>query len=439
MRKQKTYQITENFTEKFLEWGNSFNIFSFLSSNNFYDSHLTQTSYNTFEIIAAVDTISDINIEINSGLNNDSFESLKRYHENTKDWLFGYLTYDLKNETELLKSENHDEIKFPEIHFFQPKYIFIFHNNHIDILYVPTITSDQEIDDLYQSILNTAIPHQPEHIKLCINNRFSKDEYIFNVEELIQHIKLGDIYEVNFCHEFFAENVEINALNTFNNLINISPTPFSCFYKYNNKYLLCASPERYLKKTGNKIISQPIKGTARRGNSLTEDEQIKIFLLNDKKENAENIMIVDLVRNDLSRTAAKNSVHVEELCGLYSFSHVHQLISTVVSELGTEYHFTDAIKNSFPMGSMTGAPKISAMKLIEKFEKTKRGLYSGSVGYITPEGDFDLNVVIRSILYNATEKYLSFSVGGAITAKSDPGKEYEECLVKAEAILKTIS
>lgn len=434
MRKKKTYPASENFTAKFLEWGNSFSIFSYMSSNQYYESHTTPSSYHTFESIAAVDLISEIKIQ-----NNDAFDSVKRYYEETKDWLFGYLTYDLKNETELLKSENFDGLKYPVIHFFQPKYIFIFSKNFIEILYIPTLSTENEIDSIFQIILNTVFLDQQENKKLKINNRITKNEYIYSVEKLIQHIKIGDIYEVNFCHEYYTENAEINPLLTYKNLINISPTPFACYYKFFDKYLLCASPERYLKKTGNKIISQPIKGTARKSSSAEEDEQIKNTLLNDEKECAENIMIVDLVRNDLSRTAKKNSVYVEELCGLYTFSHVHQLISTIISELDSQYHFTDAIKNSFPMGSMTGAPKISAMNLIEKFEKTKRGLYSGSVGYITPDGDFDFNVVIRSVLYNASEKYLSFSVGGAITAKSDPEKEYEECLVKAESILKTIS
>ena len=149
-------------------------------------------------------------------------------------------------------------------------------------------------------------------------------------------------------------------------------------------------------------------------------------------------MIVDLVRNDLSKTAKQASVKVEELCGIYSFKQVHQMISTISSEIDQETHFVDVIKSMFPMGSMTGAPKIEAMKLIEKFEKTKRGLYSGAVGYINPQGDFDFNVVIRSILYNFDKKYLSFSVGSAITAKSIAESEYDECLLKTEAIKKAI-
>jgi para-aminobenzoate synthetase component 1 len=243
---------------------------------------------------------------------------------------------------------------------------------------------------------------------------------------------------MNFCQEFFVENLEINPLETYSKLIEISPTPFSVFYKNENKYLISASPERFLKKIGTKIISQPIKGTIKRGENAEIDLQLRTQLECDEKERSENIMIVDLVRNDLSKTAKQASVKVEELCGIYSFKQVHQMISTISSEIDQETHFVDVIKSMFPMGSMTGAPKIEAMKLIEKFEKTKRGLYSGAVGYINPQGDFDFNVVIRSILYNLDKKYLSFSVGSAITAKSIAESEYDECLLKTEAIKKVL-
>ena len=214
----------------------------------------------------------------------------------------------------------------------------------------------------------------------------------------------------------------------------ISTPPFASFLKIDEQYLLSASPERYLKKEGNKIISQPIKGTAKRLISPIDDEKIASDLSRDEKERAENVMIVDLVRNDLSKTAKIGSVHVEELCKVYSFKQVHQMISTVVSEVEPTMHPVEIIRSTFPMGSMTGAPKVSAMKIIETLEETKRGLYSGAVGYFTPENDFDFNVVIRSILYDQEKKYISYSVGGAITAKSVPENEYEECLLKAKAM-----
>lgn len=251
---------------------------------------------------------------------------------------------------------------------------------------------------------------------------------------MLEHIHRGDIYEANFCMEFFAENAVIHPTEIFQKLNAISTPPFAVFLKNNQQFLCSASPERYLRKQGSKIISQPIKGTAKRSADAIEDENSKNELLASEKERSENIMIVDLVRNDLSRTAAKGSVHVEELCGAYAFKQVHHLISTVVSEMDTQKSVIEVIKDSFPMGSMTGAPKISAMEIIEKLEETKRGLYSGAVGYFTPNGDFDFNVVIRSILYDAHKQYVSFSVGSAITSLSDPEKEYEECLLKAKAM-----
>ena len=254
-----------------------------------------------------------------------------------------------------------------------------------------------------------------------------------------EYIHRGDMYEANFCMEFFAENAHIHPFEKFEKLTTISKAPFTVFLKNNQQFLLSASPERYLKKVGERLISQPIKGTAQRFLDAVEDEKSKNQLASDPKERAENIMITDLVRNDLSRTAQQNSVQVEELCAVYSFLQVHQMISTITSKLDSQYSVIEAIKNSFPMGSMTGAPKVSAMKISEELEETKRGLYSGAVGYFTPTADFDFNVVIRSILYNQENKYVSFSVGSAITAQSVPEKEYEECILKAKAMSEVLS
>ena len=254
------------------------------------------------------------------------------------------------------------------------------------------------------------------------------------MSKALEHIHRGDIYEANFCQEFYAKDCEIEPYHVFKDLNKISEPPFAVFFKNEERYLLSASPERYLRKEGSKIISQPIKGTAKRLLSPIDDEKIAHDLMRDEKERAENVMIVDLVRNDLSKSSQKGSVRVEELCKVYTFKQVHQLISTIVSELKDDFHPVDVIKDTFPMGSMTGAPKLSAMEIMEELEETKRGLYSGTVGYFTPDGDFDFNVVIRSILYNALERYVSLSVGSAITAKSSPEREYEECLLKAKAM-----
>ena len=322
---------------------------------------------------------------------------------------------------------------FPDLYFFQPKKLYLLKGNQVEIQYLNCVDDELEAD------LNTIKNIKEEQSdSLCsdikIKLRIHKDEYFDKVNTMLTHIHRGDIYEANFCQEFFAENTCINPLETYKKLNNISKPPFASFVKLEDKYVLCASPERYIKKEDDIIISQPIKGTAERSESIAEDNQLKTDLLNDEKERSENIMIVDLVRNDLSKTALKGSVEVKELCKIYTFDQVHQMISTVTSKVDVKTHPIDIIKSTFPMGSMTGAPKISAMNIIEHLEETKRGVYSGAIGYFSPNGDFDFNVVIRSILYNATKKYVSYSVGGAITAKSIPLKEYEECLVKAKAM-----
>jgi para-aminobenzoate synthetase component 1 len=275
---------------------------------------------------------------------------------------------------------------------------------------------------------------------LEFNSRISKEEYLDKVVAIKNHIQEGNIYELNFCQEYFADNVEIkDSIETYFKLNTITKAPYSAFLQVDDFSVFCGSPERFLKKTERTLISQPIKGTAPRGFTAEKDEQLRSALADDPKERAENIMIVDLVRNDLSRLAAKNSVKVDELCKIYSFETVHQMISTISCEIEQDVNFTDILKATFPMGSMTGAPKLRSMELIESFESFKRGLYSGSLGYIAPNGDFDFNVIIRAVLYNQKSRYLSCAVGSAITIKSDPEMEYEECMVKVKRIMDGIN
>jgi para-aminobenzoate synthetase component I len=320
-----------------------------------------------------------------------------------------------------------------------PRYVFIGYQKKIRIEFTHD-SNIEEIETLFREIISVKTLHT-ENIRkpYQLSKRMNKTEYLGAVGKIQQHILKGDIYEMNFCQEFYIENAMANPVALYQKLNSISPAPFSAYFRYGHKYLICSSPERFLAKRGEKIISQPIKGTIKRGENEDEDNKLKYNLFNNEKERAENVMIVDLVRNDLSRTAKKGSVVVEELCKIYSYKQVHQMVSTICSEIdATRYDITDLIKFAFPMGSMTGAPKIKAMELIEKYEKTKRGLYSGSIGYIAPNKDFDFNVVIRSILYNSENKYLSFIVGSAITSLSNPESEYDECLLKASGILKAL-
>lgn len=419
----KEIKVDEAFKKKLLQWGANQSHCIWLDSNAYQQSH------SRFQAILAVGEHRSLKTT-----SQKAFNKLESFQRETKDWLFGYLSYDLKNDVEELESNNYDGLQFPEMYFFQPQKVFVLKDTSIEAYYHSAYELELEKD--WKNILDQKIKiHLSEKDSpIRIHLRTTKDTYYVRVEEMLAHIERGDIYEANFCQEFYSEGVDLNPLKTYWHLNAISQPPFASFLKLENYFAFSASPERYLQKSGNQIISQPIKGTAKRSSDETEDETLARFLSTDHKERSENIMITDLVRNDLSHFALKGTVEVEELCKVYTFEQVHQLISTVRCKVDPQESPVRFLKETFPMGSMTGAPKISAMKIIEDLEDAKRGLYSGAIGYFMPNGDFDFNVVIRSILYNAESKYVSYSVGGAITANSNPDKEYEECLLKAKAM-----
>ena len=352
---------------------------------------------------------------------------------NSNHYLFGFLEYDLKNEIENVSSENHDGVQFPSIYFWNPEFVVEIKNNEFEFVQgiQNEIASNYVIEFLKQIKKQTIKP-----FNFHFQPRISKEKYINKVVSLKNEIQLGNVYEVNFCQEYFSQNVQINnPIEAYTKLNKITKAPFSVYFDNENFSVFCGSPERFIKKSGAKLISEPIKGTSKRGETIEEDQTYIQELKSNPKERSENIMIVDLVRNDLSKIAKKNSVQVDELCGIYSFETVHQMISTISCEIENTVSFTDILKATFPMGSMTGAPKLSAMNLIESHESFKRGIYSGSIGYIKPNGDFDFNVVIRTMIHNKKNNYLSCAVGSAITILSDPEKEFEECAVKVNRII----
>lgn len=383
--------------------------------------------YINYDLIAGVDALDLLEV------NKDAFYQLKEFHQKHEDWLFGYLSYDLKNEVEKLSSKNHDGIKAPLLSFFIPKYVLLLKGNTLEIHTYETK------ENCEQFIVKLAISIEEKVSTISLQQRDTQEEYLQKIEKIKKHIQRGDIYEMNYCQEFFSENIDLNPEAVFQHLNNNATTPFASFLKLKEVYSMCASPERFIKKLGNKLISQPIKGTRKRGLDTDEDIVLIEELKRSEKDIAENIMITDLVRNDLSITATKGSIKVKELCEVYTFEKVHQMITTITSEVDGKEHFSDILKSVFPMGSMTGAPKLKAMELIEEFESFKRGIFSGAIGYITPKGDFDFNVVIRTILYNASTKYLSVGVGGAITIQSDKNEEYEECIVKVKPIFEVLN
>ena len=453
---------------KVLNWAQRFDTFCFL------DNHQYQIPPHSMECLLAAGIKRFISCSASEGRN--ALEQLQSFIASRQAWFFGHLGYDLKNEIEKLNSLHRDDIQFPELFFFEPEVLIRLSEKEM-------IIEADKPEKIFSDVSDTLQISDTFASPISIQNRISKQEYISIIKKLKEHILRGDCYEINFCQEFFAEKIKIDPVSIYKKLSAISPNPFSALYRVNDKWLICASPERFLKKQGNKILSQPIKGTSKRipGNEK-EDGLSKNELYQSSKDRSENVMVVDLVRNDLAKVCKEGTVKVDELYGIYSFPQVHQMISTVVGELTEDISFTEIIRATFPMGSMTGAPKKRVMELIEQYEKTKRGIFSGAVGYISPtsppyqntgyrsaqhpplhpstssgqaergdeespnneiakggEVDFDFNVVIRSILYNSSTKYLSFPAGSGITFYSVPEKEWEECLLKAEAMKRVLS
>lgn len=421
--KRYTYKIerpSSDFLNQLMNWAQQFSTCALFHSNQYQNAE--------HQFIVAADEIESINAE------DSTLEHLKNFIDAKQgEWLFGGFSYDLKNDLEpQLSSNNFDGIEFPDFHFFEAKHLFFLEGESLQI------HSPFTFYELVDQIEQYELPyHEPSSIEL--HHRIEKTQYLTALRKIKDHLAKGDIYEMNFCQEFYAEETDIQAIEIFKQLNQKAKAPFSSFYKIDDKYLICSSPERYIKKKGKKVISQPIKGTAKRGSTPEEDAANIDQLQNSTKEQAENVMIVDLVRNDFARTAVPGTVKVDELFKVYTFEQVHQLISTVGAEIEDNVHLMDLIKTTFPMGSMTGAPKVMSMELIEQYEQTKRGWFSGTVGMIEPNGDFDFNVIIRSILYNDTEQYLSIQAGGAITHSSIPDDEYEESLLKVKAMKEVLS
>lgn len=360
-------------------------------------------------------------------------QTLADVHARHRCHLAGYVGYDVKNQLEALQSRHPDRLGFPDVWFFEPHYIVDLNDDGI------IVQTDQSDAGPFASWLTNpaSLPNVPSFSPSAhrpIQARVSQADYEAAGQAVRSLIEAGDVYELNLCIEFYAERLHLDPVRAYYALCQRSPMPFSTFVKQANRYVLGASPERFLKRVGSRLLSQPIKGTIRRGSSPGEDEALRQQLRNSEKEQAENLMIVDLVRNDLARSALTGTVRVEELFGIYSFRQVHQMISTISAQVRPDASLAEVLGHAFPMGSMTGAPKIRAMQRIDELEASRRGVYSGAIGYVTPDGDFDFNVVIRSILYNADTQLASYTVGSAITYDADPTQEYAECLLKGQAM-----
>lgn len=404
-----------------LSWASRFNICSFLANHNYAASpHFQETivGAGVIQEIALTDTI--------------AIEAFICQH---KDWIFFHLSFEALSLLEKAETTFADPTEFSPLRFFVPQYVIQLKE---DIVEIASVEEDHE--QVYQQILAEAPETNSLSSPVKITPRISKETYLEKINGLLAHIHRGDCYEINFCQAFFAEQAVIDPIQTWLSLCKISPNPFSSFYKNDQAYLLSASPERFLCKEGDQLISQPMKGTIHRDlYDPINDARLKETLQQSKKDQMENVMVVDLVRNDLSRVCKQGTVRVRELFGVYAYPQVFQMISTIEGTLREKTSFMEILEACFPMGSMTGAPKHKVLELIRKFEEHPRGLFSGSIGYIDPNGDFDMNVVIRSVLYNAQTQYLWYMTGSGITAASEPEKEYEECLLKGSAIRKVLS
>lgn len=419
---QFSLQNPADFKEKLIRWASGSSVFCWMDSNGHKDP------LGRFDGLLGLGAATVL--EANA---RGAFDALSAFRSDCSDWLMGYLGYDLKNDLEELRSGNPDRLAFPDLYFFQPEKLIEIRDGMAVFRYLPGPAGSPESD--YEEIMDARPPENPEPGgPYAIRMGIFKEAYFMAASELHQAIRRGDIYEANFCQEFYVENASLDTAGVYARLNEISRPPFGAWMRFGHRNILCASPERYLCRRGSRVWSQPMKGTARRDPDPEVDQSLARELLASPKERAENIMIADLVRNDLSRSAMRGTVRADGLCELKSFAQVHQLISTIEAVMPADTDPVQPIRDTFPMGSMTGAPKISAMHTIERLESFRRGAYSGALGYFDPEGDFDFNVIIRSLLYDARKELVTFPVGGAFTSGADPASEYEECLLKAQAM-----
>lgn len=403
-----------------LNWADRFSIFCFLNGNGYASAH-------SFPIILAAGARRKLSLQ--SG---NAFSSLRAFHREHPSWLFGHFSYDLMTETLGVVSRHQPGKGFDHGFFFEPEILIRISENEVSVI------AERDSENIFSEIMSgPGVSFSPvEAAPTPVHSRAEYEEIISRIRD---HIQRGDCYELNFCMPFIAEGVRVNPVALYSELNRISPNPFSSLYKNGDRYCICASPERFLRKEGSAVLSQPMKGTVRRSEDPEQDEALRSQLSKSSKDRSENVMIVDLVRNDLSKFSCEGTVEVTELFGVHSYPRVHQMVSTIRGTAREDVHWTDIIASCFPMGSMTGAPKKRVAELIDLHEQESRGLYSGSIGYIDPEGNFDLNVVIRSIFYDRSLARIHFWVGGGITHYSKASDEYEECMLKAGAMMQVLS
>ena len=367
----------------------------------------------------------------------------------------GYFSYNLCHFIERLPSTAVDDLKLPECYFGFYDLILAFDNlqgkAYVISTGFPELRETERIERANKrlnevkdkladvSSSDTEAPFMPVSApmkQVTVKGNFTHEKYVDTVEKARQYIIAGDIFEVNLSQRFEAE-FSITPYELYRRLRQINPAPFACYLGFDEVSVVSASPERFLRVRGDWVETRPIKGTRPRGKAPEEDEVLANELLSSSKDRAENIMIVDLERNDLGRVCRFGTVRVTELAILEVFPTVFHLTSTVLGRLREGKSCIDLLKATFPGGSITGAPKVRAMEIIDELEPTKRSVYTGNIGYLSFNGDLDLNIAIRTFLVKGSRAY--FQVGGAVVYDSDPEAEYQETLDKARALINALN
>ncbi len=372
----------------------------------------------------------------------NALEQFKVIKENKKfpfqGGFVGYLSYELGKYIEELPDSRSDDYNLPEIYFgvYDVIYVYDYLKNRLYIAgYNFGENSEKKVELYKEALKNIKADDSNFKIGKHLESNFTKEKFKDTISQAKEYIFAGDIYQVNLSQRFHTD-FSGDAYEFYKNFRNISPAPFGAFLDYGSFQILSNSPERYLLISNDHIETRPIKGTRKRGKDSVEDEMLKQELINSDKDKAEHLMIVDLERNDLGRIAKFNSVKVSEFEIIETYANVHHMVSTVEAKIDKRFHIVDCIKNSYPGGSITGAPKIRAMEIIDELEPTYRSVYTGSIGYISFDDDLDLNIAIRTAIIKDNTIY--FQVGGGIVADSDPEDEYIETIVKAESFTKTL-
>ncbi|MDS1030743.1 aminodeoxychorismate synthase component I [Bacillota bacterium LX-D] len=426
--------------------------YSFFLHSGMNEQKLGQYSFIGFDPFLVFKSKND-NIEINrqgniTQVKGDPFgylrELLRLYQQNYESDLpfiggaVGYFGYDLCHHLENLPRNAVDDVNIPDcfLGFYDGVIITDHINNKVFVASLGIKDSAENVVDTIIGLLHQA---EIQGVRISVSTKtqpdfkanMTKEQYIAAICKIKDYIKAGDIYQANFTQRFECD-LEEGPFELYVKLNEINPAPFASFIDFGDGQIVSSSPERFIKIKNRVIETRPIKGTCPRGKSLEEDIRNKEALLASEKDRAELLMIVDLERNDLGKIAKTGTVKVTELFHLEEYATVYHLVATVVAELKDECDLVDCIRATFPGGSITGAPKIRAMEIIDELEPTQRNIYTGSIGYIGFNGDADLNIVIRTIICKNGKAY--YQVGGGIVWDSDPELEYEETLHKGRAL-----